>query len=242
MDPSNPHTLYLGSYRLYRTTDRADTWSVISDDLTKGTSFPYNSNIRFSAISAIAVAKNSPTTIYVGTSDGNLQVTTNGGRTFSNLNAGLPLRYISRIATDPANSQVAFVALSGFGSGHVFKTLTGGMNWSDISGNLPDIPVNALVLDTSSTPYKLYVGTDIGVFVADANGNIWTEVGGNTLPNSPVFDLEFNNNTKTLFAATFGRGAFKLTTERILPPRRPPIKRHMGDRRVETAPNNAKPH
>lgn len=201
MDPSDSATLYLGSYRLYKTTNRGENWSPISGDLTNGESF--------NAISAIAIAKSSSATIYVGTSDGNLYVTTNGGATFRSIRAGLPLRFISRIAVDPVNAQIAYVSLSGFGSGHVFKTTNGENTWSDISGNLPDIPVNALTLDPF-VPSIVYIGTDNGVFVTTDGGATWAAVGPDTLPHSPVFDLK-TNKTGSLVAATFGRGAFKLS-------------------------------
>ncbi|MEW6731420.1 MAG: IPT/TIG domain-containing protein [Acidobacteriota bacterium] len=197
MDPSNSSTLYFGTFRLNRSTNRGDNWAAISGDLTNG-----------GAISAIAVAPNSSQTIYVGTSDGNIQVSTNGGTTFNLRVTGLPARYVTRIAVDPTNSQHAYASLSGFGSGHVFETTNSGTNWTNISGNLPDIPVNALVID-SSAANRLFIGTDIGVFVTSDGGVTWFEL-STGLPNSAVFDLKLNNTTQSLFAATHGRGVFKL--------------------------------
>src|SRR5262249_19230065 len=160
------------------------------------------------AISAIAVAPSSSQTIYVGTSDGKIQVSTDNGATFNLRRTGLPVRYVTRIVVDPSNSSIAYASLSGFGGGHVFKTTAGGVNWNSISGNLPDIPANALVLDTSAQN-KLYVGTDIGVFVTYDGGTNWFEI-YTGLPNAAVFDLQINNAANSLFAATHGRGVFKL--------------------------------
>ena len=206
-DPANSQIIYLGTSRLYKTSNRGDAWTPISTDLTKGSD--YIPGVAFHAISAIAVAPSSSSILYVGTSDGNLQVSRDGGVIFVNSNAGLPTRYISRIIIDPSNAQIAYVAISGFGSGHIFKTANGGASWINISGNLPDVPANALAMDTA-TPNKLYVGTDIGVFVTIGSGTTWLEVGPNTLPNSPVLDLKINNRSGSLFAATHGRGVFKL--------------------------------
>ncbi len=203
IDPMNPHTLYLGSQRLYRTTNRGDSWSPISGDLTNG---GFNETI-----SAVAIGKASASTIYVGTSDGNLQVTTNGGSTFSNLNSGLPQRFISRIVVDSANSQTAYCAVSSFHTGHIFKTTNTGGLWSDISGNLPDVPVNALAVDPLNSNH-LYAGTDAGVFVTTDGGTNWTVAGGNSLPHSPVFDVKISSATHAVFAATFGRGIFMLAS------------------------------
>ncbi len=206
MDASNPQTIYLGTYRLYKTTNRGDLWTPISSDLTRGTN--YIPGVASHAISAIAVGPGSSSLIFVGTSDGNLQISRDAGTTFVNSNAGLPIRYISRIVIDPANAQIAYLAISGFGSGHVFKTTNGGTNWIDISGNLPDVPANVLALARGTN--KLYVGTDIGVFVTTGPATTWTEVGPDTLPNSPVFDLKINDRSGSVFAATHGRGVFKL--------------------------------
>lgn len=198
MNPVDPQILYFGTFRLYRTTDRGDFWSPISSDLTQGQG----------SISAIAIANNQ-TTIYVGTSDGNLQTSTNNGTTFTNSTIGLPVRYITRIAVEPADPKIVYLTVSGFDTGHVFKSTDGGLSWKDISGNLPNIPTNAIVVD-SSVANKLYVGTDIGVFVTTDGGVTWSEV-AQGLPNSAVFDLKINNQTNTLVAATHGRGVFKLS-------------------------------
>lgn len=200
IDPSIPQTVYLGTVKVYKTTNGGDTWTALSGTLGSGND----------PVSAIAVAPSSSSTLYAGTNSGDLFVTTDGGTSFTRLDNGLPQRYITRIAIDPANAQTAYLSMSGFQAGHVFKTTNGGTSWTNISGNLPDIPVNALVIDTSSAN-KLYVGTDIGVFVTTNGGTTWTEV-ATGLPNSAVFDLQINNTTNSLFAATHGRGVFKLQT------------------------------
>ncbi len=197
MDPSNPQTIYFGTQRLYRSTNRGDSWTVINNN-------PSNQGF---TISTIAIAPNLVSTIYVGI-DNTIYVSKDGGLTFENVGSGIPNRVVKRIVVDAGNSLMAYAAVSGFGSGHVFKTSNGGNTWTNISGNLPDIPTNALVLDTSASN-KLYAGTDIGVFVTDDGGITWTEVGPDSLPNSPVLDLKINNTTNSLFAATYGRGVFR---------------------------------
>ena len=147
MDPSNPQTLYFGTFRLYQTTNGATLWTAISPDLTGGTG----------AISTIAVAPSDPNTVYVGTNGGRIQVSTNAGSgataTWTRRDkAPLPARFLTQLVVDPKSALTAYATFSGFSGfadkvGHVFKTADGGATWTDISGNLPNIPVTDLVLD-----------------------------------------------------------------------------------------------
>ncbi len=209
LDPSTPGVLYYGTFRLYRTTNRGETWRPISGDLTGG---PRNRG----RISAIAVAPSDPRTIYVGTSDGYIHVTTNTGMTWQDITSPrLPKRWVSRIAVDPHNSRVAYVVYNGFDThtpdtpGHVFKTTDGGRTWRDISGDLPDIPVLSVALDPDHT-HTLYIGTDIGVFRTVDGGRHWMML-GTGLPTTPVVDLVYHKATHTLIAATHGRSVYVLS-------------------------------
>ncbi|MBL8151003.1 MAG: hypothetical protein JNN15_13840, partial [Blastocatellia bacterium] len=153
MDSINPSLLYTGAQKLYKTINRAETWSAVSGDLTNGTG----------AVSAIAVSPSDPRTIFVGSSDAKVSKTDDGGISWQTVTMGLPNRAVTRVAIDPTNSQLVYVTFSGFGTGHVFKSLNGGLTWTDVSDNLPDVPVNAAVIDPNR-PNNLYIGTDIGVF------------------------------------------------------------------------------
>jgi hypothetical protein len=196
MDPNNPAVLYFGTFRLYRTTNRADLWTAVSPDLSRGSG----------AISAIAPAPSDSLTWYVGTSDGNLQVTTNAGGAWTVRNTGLPNRFITDIAVSAADARLAVLTVSGFGTGHVFRTADGGATWQNISGNLPDMPVNA-VLFTPHLGSQILIGTDLGVFVSVDGGNTWSPFAAG-FPNVAVFDLAYNPLTARVVAATHGRGAF----------------------------------
>lgn len=127
---------------------------------------------------------------------------------------GLPNRYITGIKIDTANPNHAYLSLSGYsrhwiigpddpGVGHVYQTTTGGSSWTDVSGNLPDIPANDIVLDHG----KLTVANDIGVFTS-TDGSSWNRVGTN-LPNVVVSQLTVDPNG-TLVAATHGRGVWTI--------------------------------
>jgi photosystem II stability/assembly factor-like uncharacterized protein len=209
IDPSNSATLYLGTHRVYKSTNRAVSWIPISPDLTNG---PPTGNQVYGTITTIASAPSDPNVIYVGTDDGNVWVTLDGGTSWTKISNALPVRWITRVAVDPNDALTAYVTLSGYRYDeylpHVFKTTNAGVGWIDISSNLPDAPVNVIVVDPDSTQI-LYVGTDVGVFVSDSSGNNWNYLGDN-LPNSPITDLVLHNPTRTLIAATYGRSMYSI--------------------------------
>ncbi len=212
MDPSNPAILVAGTYRVFRTTNSAGSWTAISTDLTGDGDGAGQVGSQNSAISAIAIAKTSSATIYVGTSGSGtvtsrVQVTTNTGSTWTNVtNVPLPDRYVTSFAIDPTNASRAFVGFSGYGTGHVFLTTNRGTSWTNASGNLPDIPVNALLIDPNNLTH-IVAGTDLGVFMSTDNGVTWIQ--RNTgLANVSVVDLDLDA-TLHVFAATHGRGMYK---------------------------------
>lgn len=196
MDPSDPTVLYFGTFRLYRTTNRGESWEVISPELGS----------LGRTISAIAVAPSAPQVIYVGTSGGEIHRTRNGGGEWTNVSAGLPERFVTDIAVDPSNPDIAIATFSGFRTEHVFRTTDGGATWTAISNGLPDMPVNAVVTDPRSS-LILYIGTDLGVFRTVNGGASWEPL-NEGMPNVAVFDLALNPRTRRLVAATHGRGMF----------------------------------
>ncbi len=196
--PSDSQTLYFGTTKVYRTTNRGDMWAAISPAFT-------------GSVSAIAQAPSNANVVYAGTSAGNVRLTTDGGTTWSSIITGLPNRFVTYLAVHPTDPTTAFITFSGFGTGHVFKTTNAGTGWTNISSNLPDVPINAIVLDPSAPTTDIIVGSDLGAFRTSDGGGSWSTF--NTgLPNVPVFDLVFNPATNVLAAATHGRGVFKATT------------------------------
>ncbi len=207
-DPNDPSVLYYGSNKLYRSDDRAANWTAISEDLTDG--LHPSGSLAFGTISTIAVAPSDGQVIYVGTDDGNVQMTTDGGANWLNVSAGLPDRYVTRLAVFPDDANKVIVTLSGYRyidyQPHVLLSEDGGTNWIDISANLPEVPVNAVLIDYDDQE-RLYVGNDMGVWVSYHSGQQW-ELLGNNLPSTIVNDLVMNRETRTLIAATFGRSMF----------------------------------
>jgi photosystem II stability/assembly factor-like uncharacterized protein len=213
MDPLDPRTLYYGTHRVYRTTNGADSWTAISDDLTDG---PAGGNLVFNTITTMAVAPSDPSVLYVGTDDGNVHVTFDAGQSWQDIGEGLPERWVTRVAVDPYDFLRAYVTISGFRWDsplpHIYATTDGGANWTVKSEGLPEAPVNDIVIDPLSTEH-LYVATDVGVFASTDEGLQWESL-GEGLPLVPVTDLVFHAPTRTLAAATYGRSMFTV----ILPP------------------------
>jgi photosystem II stability/assembly factor-like uncharacterized protein len=197
--------LYFGTNHLYISVNRGASWTLPAGalDLTFGGG---------DVLSAIEVAKSDLNVIYTGSSFGRAMVSTTGGTSFTQITNGLPARFIKSITVSRTNPSVAYLTVSGFDSGHVFKTINAGANWTDISGNLPNIPTNTLAIDPSN-PNTLYVGTDIGVFRTTTDGAAW-ETFNNGMPPAIVSELDINPSG-LLQAGTYGRGAYQINTRTI---------------------------
>ena len=235
MNLLNTNQLFLGTYRLYRTDNaRAASagnvqWKAISPDLTTGCGGAAPNGARGCLLSAIGVGGG--TAVYVGTDDGLVWLSPNGqtssSPTWKEIDKGgiqqgsLPNRPVASIAVDRSNYRIAYVAYNGFNAatpsspGHVFKTTDGGVHWTNISGNLPDNPVNSLILDPSF-PNTIYAGTDVGPFVTYDGGAHWTHL-GTSFPLVQIWQLDFDSSHRTLAAGTHGRGAFRMTDTTTAP-------------------------
>ncbi len=203
-------TLYYGANRLYRSENSAASWTPISGDLSDGN--PGSGGVTFGTITTIAVAPSDSATIYVGTDDGNVWVSTDYGGTYTPIETGLPNRWISRIAVDPLNDGIAYVTLSGFRDddplSHLFRTINHGSSWTDISSNLPDAPLNDIIVDPVN-PSILYVASDVGVFTTGNLGTTWALLGNNLPDGVVVTDIKYlSSPAPTLFAATYGRSCW----------------------------------
>ncbi len=210
MDKNNTSILYTGTNHLYRSTDRAVSWDQISPDLTDG-EHPSGAS-GYGTITTIDVSESDPNFIYIGTDDGNVQMTPNGGLTWSNISAGLPERYVSRVSVDPNDALTCYVTLSGYRyvdyQPHVLKTTDGGQTWIDVSGNLPEVPANDIIIDPANEG-TLYLASDLGVWVSYNDGENWNILGMG-LPNTVVCDLRLHEPTRTLLAGTYGRSFYTI--------------------------------
>jgi photosystem II stability/assembly factor-like uncharacterized protein len=199
IDPHDSNTLFLGSIRVWRTQDDATTWSAVSDVLDA------------SAITAIEVAVQDAQRIYVGTENGGIYRSLDGGETWSGNIAGaaIPGFTITRLATSSQDANIVFATVADFGHRHVFRSRDGGLTWDDVDqGQLPDVPHHAVVC-WPGDPHTVYVSNDAGVYASADQGQTWTNLSGN-LPNVMVVDLVCQANDGTLSAATYGRGIWRI--------------------------------
>ena len=195
MDPNDSDILLGGTNRIWRTTNASTsaTWSPISGNI--GT------------VNAIAVAEGDSDVIYTGSTGGQVWVTTNA----SNFNQRLfgTGGAIADIYINPSDHGQAYIAVNRGNGQRVRRTDNFGVNWTDVTGSLPDgvIPT-ALEVDWEQTPPHLYLGCGAGVYVSINGGLTWVKDGAD-LPNVNIGDLYIDDNTRTITAGTYGRGAFR---------------------------------
>jgi uncharacterized repeat protein (TIGR01451 family) len=223
MNQRDDKQLFLGTYRLYRTNNAKAPnpgdvlWKPISDDLTSGCAGTAPNGARGCFISAVGVGGGSA--VYTGSDDGYLYLSTDAqtaaAPTFTRLrDRHLPNRPVTQIAVDRSNYRIAYFAYAGFNAatrrnpGHVFATADGGRSFRDITGNLPDSPVNSIILDPAYAN-TLYVATDVGNFVTTNGGATWFRLGSG-MPNAAAWQLDLDPSHRTLVAGTHGRGAYRL--------------------------------
>ncbi len=217
MDPSVPSTLWLGGNTFpWRTLDGAENWTKA------GASFGDKADedrATGDRISAIAVATTDSNSVLMGTESGKIfRTSTAGTGTDATVWASvtppeMANAYVSSIAIDPEYAFVAYATYSTFGVVHVWKSTDSGATWAPLDGSgdtkLPDIPVLSIAVDPTagSRPRRLYVGTDIGVYVSLDGGANWAVENGG-FANVPTARLAVNNST--LYAFTHGRGVWRV--------------------------------
>ncbi len=206
MDPSNPQRLWTGGYYLWRTDDGAETW-VRASRLTPGNG----------SVTAIAVAPANSNFVVAGMSDGYILRTTEALRAHATTtwaSARPRVGFVSSLAFDPTTPRIVYATYSTFGGTHVWKSVDGGATWRDLdgrgAGRLPDIPVHVIVVDPSD-PQRLYIGTDLGVFVSTNGGLSWAvENAGFANVVTEALAMGRVGATPHLFAFTHGRGAWRV--------------------------------
>jgi len=235
-DPNAANVLYYGTTKIYQSIDAGNTWNPVSGDLVFGPNGDWLNTIAVEpGNSSVVYAGANNGLVYSATN-----VTAGGGgfASFNQLNQnGLPPRQVTAITIDPSDpsGKTAYVAFSAFSFvgpdpfgisindplGHIFKTADGGNTWTDVScsatncstpaaSDLPNVPVNDLVLDPE-VPGTLYAATDLGVFIGNCSAMpcTWSTVGSG-LPRVAVISLRLHEASRTLRAATHGRGAWDI--------------------------------
>lgn len=196
---SNPNIMYIAGNNVFRSTNGGTSWS-------NSGALPYN------ALSMDASATGTDT-VYVGvipTSAGQPAIIyrSTNGTAFTNISGSqLPSRYPTDIHVNPNNAADVYVTMGGFGSGHVYRSINAGVTWSDISGNLPDVPHQTVCIDPQY-PANIYVGNDLGVYASSNGGASWFEF-RTGMPYALVFDLTIVYPSRNIRAVTHGNGVYE---------------------------------
>ncbi len=243
MRPSihDKNTIYMAAQYLFRSRDHGNSWERISPDLTTndpakqqqeasgGITVDNSSAEAHCTIFAVAESPKNPKVIWVGTDDGNLQLSKDAGKTWSNLAANLTVvprgTWVSWIEPSPFDEATAFVTFDGHTAGdmqtHVVKTNDYGKTWSSLS--TPALKGFAHVIRQDIVNRELlYLGTEMGLFMSLDAGRSWARFKGGEFPPVPVRDIAIHPRDKDLIIATHGRGVWildDLTPLRALQPK-----------------------
>ena len=212
ISPHNHKIIYHGMQYLFRSMDQGNTWERISPDLT------YNKkdelgDIPFQTFFAISESPLKFGLIYVGTDDGKVHVTKDGGKHWKEIMAGLPYKkWVSRMVASAYDMSTVYMTQNGKRdddfAAYVWKSTDYGKTWVDISANIHLGPVNVIREDPVDKNI-LYVGTDTGVYVTKDGGKTWDVLGSN-LPSVYVHDLIIHPRDNIIVIATHGRGMWAL--------------------------------
>jgi photosystem II stability/assembly factor-like uncharacterized protein len=215
ISPHNPRTLYYGGNFLFRSDNRGDIWKIISPDLTRGKPGPSKSTGH--TLTTIAESPLKAGILFVGSDDGKVHVTRDGGKKWTDLSEKIPGvppdRWITRLECSHFAEGTAYLTISRYRNEdykpYVFKTTDFGETWHDLTNNLPkDGPVH-VIRESSRNKNLLFAGTEFGLFVSLDGGNRWQRV-RNGLPTVAVHDLVIHPRDRELVIGTHGRSIYVL--------------------------------
>ncbi|MGH9313621.1 MAG: hypothetical protein ACRD1S_10535, partial [Vicinamibacterales bacterium] len=232
ISPHDPSVIYTGAERFFKSTNRGDTWTM-SGDLTKNIGrfarpimgvapdvpvpSHHDGTLAFGSITTIAESPARRGVIWVGTDDGNLQVSRDGGETFTSVASriqGVSGEYlVSRIEPSRFDAGTCYVTIDNHRNDdwkpYVFVTRDYGQTWTSIANNLPVMGnVNVIEEDTRN-PNLLFVGTDFGLFVSTSGGRDWKRFSPG-LPTVRIDDLLIHPRDNDLIVGTHGRSIWIL--------------------------------
>ena len=230
----NHTTVYYGGNYLFKSTDRGDSWTRLGGDLTTGADrskvpilgkVPDKNTLSrddgvedYPTITTISESPLTPNVLWVGTDDGNLQVTRDGGKTWKNVASKVPGvpkgTYVSRVVASKTGEGAAFVAFDGHRSDdygvYLFATSDYGETWKSSCNGIPDSAGTVHVIrEHPRNTNLLFAGTEFGLWVSWDRGGTWTAL-KNNFPTVPVDDIEIQARDNDLVLATHGRSIWIL--------------------------------
>lgn len=208
LSPHEHKTLYLGGNYLFKSTDRGDSWSVISPDLSQGK----DTGKKSTAAGAFIESEIEKGLLYMGTDKGLFWVSRDGGINWTERSVGLPAAYIRSIVASRFKASRVYVALSGLNyddfNTYLYKSEDYGKTWESINGNLNG-EVSYVIREDPNMEQVLYAGLYRGVYLSTDLGQSWFLFGQN-MPQAAVSDIEVDSKSSDLVVATHGRGLYKV--------------------------------
>ncbi|MCG8410609.1 MAG: T9SS type A sorting domain-containing protein [Bacteroidales bacterium] len=204
LNPLNPNILYVGYADVWRSNNKGDSWTKISDV-----------NLSQRKIRAMRIAPSDTSVIYI-TDHSYFYKTSDGGATWTNLTANLPSTSNALTSIEVAynNPDHIWISFGGFDNINAYESTDGGTTWTNISEGLPNVPANSIIHNSMTVDgdIQLYMGTDLGVFFKEGD-RPWEEF-RNNLPNVTVSEVEIyydstDNQNSKIYACTYGRGLWK---------------------------------
>ncbi len=241
VSPTNPQEVYLGANVIFKSTDGGAHWTPISADLTRNdkskqvvSGGPIDHDLSgaetYDTVLSISLAPTDSNVIWAGTDDGLVQVTRDGGKTWTNLTSnisGAPeWSRVYQIGVSPFDSGTAYVAFDAHmldnRRPYAYRTTDYGRTWVSIAQGLPqDAPVHVVREDPNQRGF-LVAGTDTGLFFSKDSGSAWRPLLAD-FPTTPVYDIKLLKQPQDLVVATHGRGLFVLDDIRPLEELTPPV-------------------
>ncbi len=230
----DPKRIYFGSYRLWRSDNRGDTWQALSDDLTRnedrmqlpvmGRRWSWDAGwdmlamSQYNTITSIGESPLDENILYVGTDDGIIQITSDGGASWTRVEVGsLPgvpaSAFVNDIRADLFDADTVYVALDNHKFGdytpYLLKSTNRGQSWTSIAGDLPDRHLVWRVVQDHVNPQLMFTATEFGLFFTVDGGGQWVELDGGA-PTISFRDVVIQRRENDVVAASFGRGIFIL--------------------------------
>lgn len=233
VSPHSPSTIFFASHRVWKSENRGDSWTAISGDLTKNqeritlpimggqqswdSPWDVGAMSDYNTITSLAQSPENAEVIYAGTDDGLLQVTSNGGDSWTEINVsamGVPATaFINDVKADLYDENVVYVALDNHKYGdykpYLVKSTNKGASWTSMTNGLTNKNMVWRLVQDHVNKDLMFVGTEFGVYFTVDGGKAWTELSGG-VPTISFRDLAIQKRENDLVAASFGRGIFIL--------------------------------
>jgi photosystem II stability/assembly factor-like uncharacterized protein len=228
ISPHDPHRLYFAAQRLFRSENRGNSWTPISDDLSRnldrnqmevmgrvwGPEAVWK-NVFTSPLSTIVSLSESTLEeglIAIGTDDGHIQITEDGGQSWRKMDRfpGVPDRtYVSDVILSQHNRNTLYALFNNHKNGdfqsYALKSTDLGKSWTAIHSNLPERHITWTIVEDPIDPNLLFLGTEFGLFFSPDQGKNWVQLKSG-VPTVAIRDLEIQERENDLVCATFGRG------------------------------------